>query len=180
MSSDSVGSSFNPSSLSASQIFHSHVPQNPASSRGPNEDAFSNECSDRVAGYRVLAAEDRRATRRSRTKHSHRSRFKHAYVVESNWRKSGLMTARHISPEHGVVTSLYLTKRYVIVALDNAKIHIFNTRGDLQRTLSGHTMGVWAMVPWDDVLVSGGCDRDVRVWNMTTGWVPSRNSLMQC
>lgn len=30
-------------------------------------------------------------------------------------------------------------------------------------------MGVWAMVPWDDILVSGGCDRDVRVWNMATG-----------
>jgi hypothetical protein len=32
-----------------------------------------------------------------------------------------------------------------------------------QKTLQGHVMGVWAMVPWDDILVSGGCDREVRV-----------------
>ena len=80
------------------------------------------------------------------------------------------MTARHITPEQGgVVTSLHLTKKYIIVALDNAKIHVFNIKGDHQRTLIGHMMGVWAMVPWGDFLVSGGCDRDVRVWNMATG-----------
>jgi len=27
------------------------------------------------------------------------------------------------------------------------------------------------MVPWGDLLVSGGCDRDVRVWNLATGYV---------
>ena len=79
------------------------------------------------------------------------------------------MTARHIAPDQGVVTSLHLTKKYIVVALDNAKIHVFNTKGDHQRTLAGHVMGVWAMVPWDDILVSGGCDRDVRVWDMATG-----------
>lgn len=79
------------------------------------------------------------------------------------------MNARHITPDQGVVTSLHLTKKFIVVALDNAKIHVFNTRGDHQRTLTGHVMGVWAMIPWDDILVSGGCDRDVRVWNMATG-----------
>jgi len=80
------------------------------------------------------------------------------------------MTAKHITPDQGVVTSLHLTKKYIVVALDNAKIHVFNTKGDHQRTLAGHVMGVWAMVPWGDILVSGGCDRDVRVWNMATGY----------
>jgi len=79
------------------------------------------------------------------------------------------MSTRGITPDQGVVTSLHLTKKYIIVALDNAKIHVFNTRGDLLRTLQGHVMGVWAMVPCGDILVSGGCDRDVRVWNMSTG-----------
>lgn len=79
------------------------------------------------------------------------------------------MTARHIHPDQGVVTSLYLTNKYIVVALENAKIHVFSTRGDHQRTLLGHQMGVWAMVPWEDILVSGGCDREVRVWNMATG-----------
>lgn len=76
---------------------------------------------------------------------------------------------KNITPDHGVVTSLHLTPKYVVVALDNAKIHIFDKAGGHQRTLHGHVMGVWAMVPWDDILVSGGCDRDVRVWNMAKG-----------
>lgn len=90
-------------------------------------------------------------------------------MVESAWKKGGRCTQRHITPDQGVVTSLHLTSKYIVVALDNAKIHVYDTNGDNQKTLEGHVMGVWAMVPWDDILVSGGCDREVRVWNMATG-----------
>ncbi|KAL4893057.1 WD40-repeat-containing domain protein [Aspergillus ambiguus] len=100
---------------------------------------------------------------------SYRSHFKQKYMVESAWNKGGRCTQRHITPDQGVVTSLHLTPKYIVVALDNAKIHVYDTNGDNQRTLQGHVMGVWAMVPWDDILVSGGCDREVRVWNMATG-----------
>lgn len=100
---------------------------------------------------------------------SYRSHFKQRYMVESAWRKGGEVVHKHITPDQGVVTSLHLTSKYIVVALDNAKIHVFNTNGEHQKTLTGHVMGVWAMVPWDDILVSGGCDRDVRVWNMHTG-----------
>lgn len=100
---------------------------------------------------------------------SYRSHFKQKYMVESAWNKGGRCTQRHITPDQGVVTSLHLTSKYIIVALDNAKIHVYDTNGDNQKTLQGHVMGVWAMVPWDDILVSGGCDREVRVWNMATG-----------
>ncbi|KAB8272783.1 F-box and WD repeat-containing protein [Aspergillus minisclerotigenes] len=100
---------------------------------------------------------------------SYRTHFKQKYMVESAWNKGGRCTQRHITPDQGVVTSLHLTPKYIVVALDNAKIHIYDTNGDNQKTLQGHVMGVWAMVPWDDILVSGGCDREVRVWNMATG-----------
>lgn len=102
---------------------------------------------------------------------SYKSHFKQRYLVETAWRTGGRNIARHITQDQGVVTSLHLTPKYIVVALDNAKIHVFNTDGNQQKTLQGHVMGVWAMVPWDDVLVSGGCDRDVRVWNMATGYV---------
>lgn len=100
---------------------------------------------------------------------SYRSHFKQRYQVETAWRSGGRVDHRQITPDQGVVTSLHLTDKYIVVALDNAKIHVFDTEGCHQKTLQGHVMGVWAMVPWDDVLVSGGCDRDVRVWNMATG-----------
>jgi F-box and WD-40 domain protein CDC4 len=107
---------------------------------------------------------------------SYRSHFKQRYMVETAWRNGGVCDARQITPDQGVVTSLHLTKKYIVVALDNAKIHVFDTVGDHQKTLQGHVMGVWAMVPWGDLLVSGGCDRDVRVWNLATGYVlPWRN-----
>jgi F-box and WD-40 domain protein CDC4 len=102
---------------------------------------------------------------------SYKSHFKQRYLVETAWRTGGQNIARHITQDQGVVTSLHLTPKYIVVALDNAKIHVFNTDGNGQKTLQGHVMGVWAMVPWDDVLVSGGCDRDVRVWDMSTGYV---------
>ena len=100
---------------------------------------------------------------------SYKSHFKQRYLVEAAWRSGGSCSARNITQEAGVVTSLHLTSRYIILALDNAKIHVFDTEGNSQRTLQGHIMGVWAMVPWGDTLVSGGCDRDVRVWNLKTG-----------
>jgi F-box and WD-40 domain protein CDC4 len=104
---------------------------------------------------------------------SYKSHFKQRYLVETAWRTGGQSVARHITQDQGVVTSLHLTPKYIVVALDNSKIHVFDTKGENGRTLQGHVMGVWAMVPWDDILVSGGCDRDVRVWNMATGYVES-------
>lgn len=107
---------------------------------------------------------------KNRVKHtSYRTQFKRRYMVETAWRSGGRVQSRQITPDQGVVTSLHLTDKYVVVALDNAKIHVFDSNGAHQKTLHGHMMGVWAMVPWGDVLVSGGCDRDVRVWNMATG-----------
>lgn len=100
---------------------------------------------------------------------SYRSHFKQRYQVETAWRTGGKVDTRQITPDQGVVTSLHLTPNYIIVALDNAKIHVFDTEGRHLRCLQGHVMGVWAMVPYADTLVSGGCDRDVRVWDLQTG-----------
>ncbi|EQK97676.1 WD domain and F-box domain containing protein [Ophiocordyceps sinensis CO18] len=100
---------------------------------------------------------------------TYKSHFKQRYLVEAAWRSAGTSVHRNITQEGGVVTSLHLTPKYIIVALDNAKIHVFDTEGDSQRILQGHVMGVWAMVPWGDTMVSGGCDRDVRVWDLKTG-----------
>ncbi|KAI5304188.1 hypothetical protein KEM56_006756, partial [Ascosphaera pollenicola] len=100
---------------------------------------------------------------------SYRSHFKRKYLIDAAWRKGGRSISHHVTPDQAVVTSLHLTEKYIVVALDNAKIHIFSPEGNLLRSLKGHMMGVWAMVPWGDTLVSGGCDRDVRVWDMETG-----------
>lgn len=114
------------------------------------------------------SANQRSKKRRPKTV-SYKNQFKQKYMVDRAWKKAGRCVLKPITPDQGVVTSLHLTPKYIVVALDNAKIHVFSTSGDHQKTLTGHVMGVWAMVPWEDTLVSGGCDRDVRVWNLATG-----------
>lgn len=132
--------------------------------------AASSSAPDLVLGNTESPASASSSASKQRQKHvSYRSHFKRRYMVETAWRTGGRMHSSHITPDQGVVTSLHLTHKYIVVALDNAKIHVFDTQGTHQRTLHGHIMGVWAMVPWGDILVSGGCDRDVRVWNMATG-----------
>ncbi|KAI4117369.1 MAG: hypothetical protein LQ345_002381 [Seirophora villosa] len=169
MSADSVGSSFaNNIPTTTTQGQWGFLPRSASPPR--SMDNMSSIDENSVNASDASAALPTRKAKRPRPKSTHRSRFKHRYMVESAWRKGGRMKAKHITPDQGVVTSLHLTKKYIVVALDNAKIHVFDTQGEHLRTLQGHVMGVWAMVPWDDILVSGGCDRDVRVWDMATGY----------
>lgn len=165
LSNDSMGAELARTVSAKSQAFRAGSPSRKTPNASVVPEAMDGPSDRRVSGLR--AAQEHRSHKTA----THRSHFKHRYMVESAWKKGGLMTARHITPDHGVVTSLHLTEKYIVVALDNAKIHIFTASGTHQRTLVGHVMGVWAMVPWGDTLVSGGCDRDVRVWNIATGSV---------
>ncbi|KAK3301986.1 WD40-repeat-containing domain protein [Chaetomium strumarium] len=133
-----------------------------------DEDPGSHEFSGALTSTSLPATFEGRANARPMLR-SYKSHFKQRYLVDTAWRSGGRNVTRNITQDGGVVTSLHLTSKYIIVALDNAKIHVFDTEGNALRTLQGHVMGVWAMVPWDDILVSGGCDRDVRVWDLSTG-----------
>lgn len=144
--------------------------QDDASSRDHLEVASATTATEGLRTQSLDREAKRKTSQRRAKATTYRSHFKQRYMVETAWRNGGVCDARQITPDQGVVTSLHLTKKYIVVALDNAKIHVFDTVGDHQKTLQGHVMGVWAMVPWGDLLVSGGCDRDVRVWNLATGY----------
>ncbi|KAF8455408.1 WD40-repeat-containing domain protein [Terfezia claveryi] len=145
-------------------IYHPDVSGLPHS---PQEAGFAG--SSNKKGFQSEITPQNTVTPRRRQYLSYKSHFKQRYMVETAWRTGGQAIAKHITPDQGVVTSLHLTPKYIVIALDNASIHVFNADGIILRTLQGHMMGVWAMVPWGDTLVSGGCDRDVRVWDMSTG-----------
>lgn len=152
---------------SASQHDHSLFQSNPIS---PKETSFASLVSSTSGFTSEISPQYTRSKRRRPKATSYKSHFKQRYMVETAWRSGGKAIARHITPDQGVVTSLHLTPDYIVIALDNAKIHVFDADGQILRTLTGHVMGVWAMVPWENTLVSGGCDRDVRVWDMETGY----------
>ncbi|KAF2144271.1 uncharacterized protein K452DRAFT_325474 [Aplosporella prunicola CBS 121167] len=138
-------------------------------SAGKQFKGIAGASSSSTPDLRTQSLDRRGGSRRKPKAMTYRSHFKQRYMVETAWRSGGRVDSRQITPDQGVVTSLHLTDKNIVVALDNAKIHVFDTEGQHQKTLQGHVMGVWAMVPWGDILVSGGCDRDVRVWNMATG-----------
>lgn len=102
---------------------------------------------------------------------SYRSHFKQQYLLNSAWKAGGRLAARYAiaSPAGGVVTCLAMAGKYIVIALDNSKIFVFREDGKMLRSLFGHVMGVWALTLKGDTLVSGGCDRDVRVWNLKSG-----------
>jgi F-box and WD-40 domain protein CDC4 len=102
---------------------------------------------------------------------TYKSHFRQRYILEKNWRVGGTLLARHTTNDHGVVTTLCLSEKYIIVGLDNANIRVFDEDGKFLMTLAGHETGVWAMVVvGEDRLVSGGCDRDMRLWNLNNGY----------
>ncbi|ODQ64043.1 WD40 repeat-like protein, partial [Nadsonia fulvescens var. elongata DSM 6958] len=100
---------------------------------------------------------------------SYKTHFKYQYLVDTAWASGGRLAARHVTADQGVVTSMQLCGRYIVVALDNSRIYVFAEDGRLIHTLFGHVMGVWAITVHGDTLVSGGCDRDVRVWDLKSG-----------
>ena len=90
-------------------------------------------------------------------------------MVETAWKSKGEKRECTFMADQGIVTSLHLTNKYIAVGLENARVNVFDTKGDLYKILAGHHMGVWAIVLWGDILVSGGCDRDLRVWDLNSG-----------
>ena len=99
-------------------------------------------------------------------------------------------------PDAGVVTSLAMDEDWIVAGLSDTKIHVFSRRtGMLSKTLVGCQGGVWAVwlvekgswpspsprkknpnsgsAGWGQptaLVVSGGCDKVVRVWNVETGY----------
>ncbi|WVR03229.1 hypothetical protein IAU60_000220 [Kwoniella sp. DSM 27419] len=76
-----------------------------------------------------------------------KTRFKKAYLTESNWIYGGLRIATHECVDEAVVTTLCFDDNYIVIGMANAKVHVFDAvTGTYMKTLLGHRQGVWAMV----------------------------------
>ncbi|KAI9480375.1 MAG: WD40-repeat-containing domain protein [Benjaminiella poitrasii] len=107
----------------------------------------------------------------------YRDLFKRKYSIACAWNQGGKVTTVDNGFSQGLVTSLQFDEKFTVVGCDNHRIEVFDTNtGKKIKTLEGHEGGVWALQfkggEKDDperVLLSGGCDRDVRVWDLNRG-----------
>ncbi|KAI9472013.1 MAG: WD40-repeat-containing domain protein [Benjaminiella poitrasii] len=124
---------------------------------------------------------------------SYREYFKRKYNIASAWAHGGgKVKVIEEGFGDGLVTSLQYDSKFIVVGCDNHRIEVFDaTTAEKVRTLEGHEGGVWALQfkggeKYDPgrVLVTGGCDRDVRVWNLDTGELlhvlRGHNSTVRC
>ena len=99
--------------------------------------------------------------------------FRQAYMLRMNWSKGRCKHYSIRGPNSAIVTCLQFTSDIFIIATDNSTfglIEVYDSvSGRRLSKLSGHEGGVWAIECWDDLLVSGGCDRDLRVWDWKSG-----------
>ncbi|ORZ21096.1 WD40-repeat-containing domain protein [Absidia repens] len=109
---------------------------------------------------------------------SYRQYFKRKYNIAATWAHGGrVKVVDDVFVGDALVTSLQFDDKYIVVGCDNHRIEVFDTQTAKRvRTLEGHEGGVWALQfkggGKDDperTLVSGGCDRDVHVWDLDTG-----------
>ncbi|KAI7904911.1 WD40-repeat-containing domain protein [Cokeromyces recurvatus] len=107
----------------------------------------------------------------------YRDLFKRRYSIACAWNQGGKVTTVDNGFSQGLVTSLQFDEKFIVVGCDNHRIEVFSTStGKKIRTLEGHEGGVWALQfkggekeDPERVLLSGGCDRDVRVWDLNQG-----------
>ncbi|KAI8141525.1 WD40-repeat-containing domain protein [Fennellomyces sp. T-0311] len=108
---------------------------------------------------------------------SYREYFKRKYNIAAAWAHGGDVRVVEDGFGEELVTSLQFDEKYIVIGCDNNRIEVFDTQTARKvRTLEGHEGGVWALQfkggekhDPERVLVSGGCDREVRVWDLNNG-----------
>ena len=70
-------------------------------------------------------------------------------------------------------TVFHVTENYIIIAMSSGEIHVFNLHGTRKEVLSSSPGAVWALVVRGDMLVSGGTNNSIEIWDLATGSVAS-------
>lgn len=68
-----------------------------------------------------------------------------------------------------VPTVFQAIENYIIIAMSNGDIQVFDIHGTRKKTLSSSGGAVWALAVQGDMLASGGSDNSIEIWDITTG-----------
>jgi hypothetical protein len=79
--------------------------------------------------------------------------------------------------ERYVVTSMCISKRFIVVGLDNRSVGIFDQEGTYGFRWKTEEHAVWSVDVWEeeptskDWLICGGGQGELRVWGLDDLWV---------
>lgn len=98
------------------------------------------------------------------------SSFHYQSQLEHNWKTNLCRTWSIECHGNHVVTCVQVDGDRVITGADDGTIKIWDgSTGKLQRTLNGHSGGVWALKAFGDILVTGSTDRTLIIWDLREG-----------
>ncbi|KAG0418729.1 F-box/WD repeat-containing protein 7, partial [Dictyocoela roeselum] len=96
--------------------------------------------------------------------------------------KNGNIDVHEIETGTKDITSMVVHKGKIIISSDDSKIKVYEKFKE-RLSLKGHKGGVWA-IDCGNVLVSGGVDKTVRIWDLNVGVVKriltSHKSTVRC
>jgi F-box and WD-40 domain protein CDC4 len=62
---------------------------------------------------------------------------------------------------------MHISHKYIIVALDNGNLHIFDHEGRNERVVRASENGLWTVDAWEDNwVITGGVDGVLTVWDL--------------
>lgn len=100
---------------------------------------------------------------------TYRSHFKTQYQLKEAWDSGGKLISKCVIRNSGIVSCLVMNEEFIAFTVGSAEIYIFTTQGNLCGTLCAHYDVIWSLAIWDNILVSGGVDRCLQVWDLKTG-----------
>src|SRR5258708_72002 len=77
------------------------------------------------------------------------------------------------------VTSLLVSGSSLFVGLENGSIEQWNSPGEVERTLKGHSNGVTCLLQCEEVLWSASFDKTICLWKISSGECIQRLHLQQ-
>jgi WD40 repeat protein len=87
-----------------------------------------------------------------------------------NWAKYSGGGERRLAAGQWVYSVSAHGRGFVCGGLHHGSIRVWNRATlEVERTLTGHTDSVWAMVSVGKWLISGALDHRIRVWDVATG-----------
>ncbi|KAJ8979655.1 hypothetical protein NQ317_006366 [Molorchus minor] len=105
----------------------------------------------------------------------HLSPWKSAYMrqhaIEMNWRTKPIRPPKMLKGhDDHVITCLQFCGNRIVSGSDDNTLKVWSaTTGKCQRTLVGHTGGVWSSQMSGSTIISGSTDRTLKVWDADTG-----------